>query len=40
MRHYHHLRRLDRVAVWCLCAAYAWVAFASVLNFEIWRLNG
>ena len=32
--------RLDRVAVWWLVPLVAWVAFASVLNFEIWRLNG
>jgi TspO/MBR family len=33
-------RRLDRVAVWWLVPLVAWIAFASVLNFEIWRLNG
>jgi len=32
--------RLDRVAAWCLFPLAAWVAFACVLNFEIWRLNG
>jgi tryptophan-rich sensory protein len=26
--------------VWWLVPLVAWVAFASVLNFEIWRLNG
>ncbi|MGE5441497.1 MAG: TspO/MBR family protein [Bacteroidota bacterium] len=34
------LRLLDRIATWCLVPLAAWVAFASVLNFEIWRLNG
>jgi translocator protein len=33
-------RRLDRVAVWWLVPLVAWDAHASVLNFEIWRLNG
>jgi translocator protein len=32
--------RLDRTAAWCLAPLAAWVAFASVLNFAIWRLNG
>ena len=32
--------RLDRVAAWCLVPLAAWVAFASVLNVAIWRLNG
>jgi benzodiazapine receptor len=32
--------RLDRPAAWCLAPLAAWVAFASVLNFAIWRLNG
>jgi tryptophan-rich sensory protein len=31
--------RLDRVAAWCLVPVAAWVAFAAVLNFWIWRLN-
>lgn len=31
--------RLDRVAAWCLVPLAAWVAFACVLNFAIWRLN-
>lgn len=31
--------RLDRVAGWCLVPLAAWVAFASVLNIAIWRLN-
>lgn len=33
-------RRLDRSAALCLAPLAAWVAFAAVLNFEIWRLNG
>ena len=32
--------RLDRIAAWCLVPLAAWVAFASVLNVAIWRLNG
>ena len=32
--------RLDRIAGWCLAPLAAWVAFAAVLNVEIWRLNG
>ncbi|MET0875784.1 MAG: tryptophan-rich sensory protein, partial [Tardiphaga sp.] len=32
--------RLDRVAALCLVPLAAWVTFASLLNFEIWRLNG
>jgi tryptophan-rich sensory protein len=32
--------RVDRVAAWCLTPLAAWVAFAAVLNFSIWRLNG
>lgn len=33
-------RRLDSLASWCLVPLAAWVAFAGLLNFEIWRLNG
>jgi len=33
-------RRLDLIAALCLMPLAAWVAFASLLNFEIWRLNG
>jgi len=32
-------RWLDLVAALCLVPLAAWVAFASLLNFEIWRLN-
>lgn len=32
--------RLDRLAAWCLMSHAAWVAFASILNIAIWRLNG
>jgi len=33
-------RRLDLIASLCLVPLAVWVAFASLLNFEIWRLNG
>jgi translocator protein len=32
--------RLDPRAAWCLVPLAGWVAFASVLNVAIWRLNG
>ena len=32
--------RLDRLAAWCLVPLAAWVTFATLLNFSIWRLNG
>lgn len=32
--------RLDRLAGLCLTPLALWVAFATLLNFEIWRLNG
>ena len=32
-------RRLDEIAGWCLVPLAAWVGYASVLNFWIWRLN-
>ncbi len=32
-------RRLDRIAAACLVPLAAWVAFAGVLTFAIWRLN-
>ena len=32
--------RLDRVAAFCLIPLAAWVAFAMLLNFSIWQLNG
>ena len=31
--------RIDRLAGLCLAPLAGWVAFASLLNFEIWRLN-
>jgi tryptophan-rich sensory protein len=31
--------RVDRVAGWLLVPYTAWVSFASVLNFALWRLN-
>lgn len=33
-------RPLDRYATWALVPLAAWVAFASVLNYSIWSLNG
>ena len=32
--------RLDRSAAWCLAPLAGWVAYASVLNFSLWWLNG
>lgn len=32
-------RPIDRVAAWLLAPYAAWVAFAAVLNFALWRLN-
>ena len=32
--------RLDRLAAWSLAPLAAWVSFAALLNFSIWRLNG
>jgi benzodiazapine receptor len=32
--------RIDRVAALCLVPLAAWVAFAAMLNFSIWQLNG
>lgn len=34
------LWRIDSMAALCLCPLALWVAFAAVLNFAIWRLNG
>jgi benzodiazapine receptor len=31
--------RLDRMAGWCLVPLAAWVSFATILNFAIWKLN-
>ena len=36
----HAFRPLDRYATWALVPLAAWVAFASVLNYAIWSLNG
>ncbi len=33
-------RPLDRLATWALVPLTAWVAFAGVLNYSIWSLNG
>ena len=33
-------RTQDRWAGWLLAPYLAWVGFAGVLNYEIWRLNG
>lgn len=32
--------RIDRLAAWCLVPLASWVAYATVLNAAIWRLNG
>ena len=32
--------RLDPLSAWSLVPLAAWVAFASILNIAIWRLNG
>lgn len=32
--------RRSRIAGWLLVPYLAWVSFASVLNFTIWRING
>jgi benzodiazapine receptor len=34
------LYRIDRLAGACLVPLIAWVGFAAILNFSIWRLNG
>jgi tryptophan-rich sensory protein len=33
-------RQLDHVAAWLLAPYALWVAFATVLNATLWRLNG
>ncbi len=32
--------KIDKIAALCLVPLAGWVAFAAVLNFAIWRLNG
>jgi tryptophan-rich sensory protein len=32
-------RPVSRVAAWLLAPYLAWVSFAAVLNFTLWRLN-
>ncbi|MDP1661825.1 MAG: TspO/MBR family protein [Phycisphaerales bacterium] len=32
--------RVDRSAAWLMLPTLAWVVFATVLNFVLWRLNG
>ena len=32
-------RRIDRIAAMLLVPYLAWIAFATVLNIAIWRLN-
>ena len=32
-------RQLSRAAAWLMAPYLAWVAFAAMLNFFIWRLN-
>ena len=32
-------RRVDALAAWLLAPYLAWVSFAAVLNFAVWRLN-
>jgi len=31
---------VDKIAAWCLVPLLAWVAYASLLNIAVWRLNG
>ncbi|HSP41346.1 MAG TPA: TspO/MBR family protein, partial [Luteolibacter sp.] len=31
--------RIDRAAAWLLAPYAAWVTFAAVLNFTLWRMN-
>lgn len=31
---------LSRIAAWLMAPYIAWVAFATLLNFQFWRLNG
>ena len=32
-------RKIDRLAAWLMVPYLAWVSFAALLNFSIWRLN-
>jgi tryptophan-rich sensory protein len=31
--------RVDKIAAWCRVPLAAWVCFATVLNFSIWKLS-
>jgi benzodiazapine receptor len=33
-------KQLDTIAAWLLAPYALWVAFATVLNAALWRLNG
>ncbi len=34
-----HFSRINKAAAWLLMPYISWVSFATVLNYEIWRLN-
>ena len=31
--------RVEKIAAWCLMPLAAWVCFATVLTFSVWKLN-